>query len=115
MPEIQILSIRVKEIRKSLGLTQATFAPKVGICEEELSLIERGKAKAVKLSTLQKIAAFTGFTVAELLSVESAAEKEPMLTGTRRNMTRYAPCENECSRSCSIILVTSFGLFGLPS
>ena len=53
MLEIQILSIRVKEIRKNLGLTQATFAPLVGICEEELSLIERGKAKDVKLSTLQ--------------------------------------------------------------
>lgn len=83
MPEIQILSIRVKEIRKNLGLTQASFAPLVGICEEELSLIERGKAKDIKLSTMQKIAAFTGLSVAELLSIEPAAEKEPMLTGAK--------------------------------
>lgn len=76
MPEIQILSQRVKEIRKSMGMTQAAFAAEVGICEEELSLIERGKAKDVKLSTLQKIAAFTGLTVAELLSVGTSPESE---------------------------------------
>ena len=71
MPEMEILSQHVKRIRKDMGMTQATFAPQVGICEEELSLIERGKAKDVKLSTMQKIAAFTGWTVSELLRVET--------------------------------------------
>ena len=71
MPEMEILSQRVKRIRKKMGMTQAVFAPQVGICEEELSLIERGKAKDVKLSTMQKIAAFTGWTVSELLRVET--------------------------------------------
>ena len=75
MPEIEILSQHVKRIRKDMGMTQATFAPQVGICEEELSLIERGKAKDVKLSTMQKIAAFTGWTVSELLRVETENER----------------------------------------
>ena len=75
MPEMEILSQRVKRIRKDMGMTQATFAPQVGICEEELSLIERGKAKDVKLSTMQKIAAFTGWTVSELLRVETENER----------------------------------------
>ena len=75
MPEMEILSQHVKRIRKDMGMTQATFAPQVGICEEELSLIERGKAKDVKLSTMQKIAAFTGWTVSELLRVETENEK----------------------------------------
>ena len=86
MPEIQILSHRVKEIRKGMGMTQAMFAPMVGICEEELSLIERGKAKDVKLSTIQKIAAFTGLTVSELLSVEPVEEQEPVLTDMRGDL-----------------------------
>ena len=75
MPEMEILSQHVKRIRKGMGMTQATFAPQVGICEEELSLIERGKAKDVKLSTMQKIAAFTGWTVSELLRVETENER----------------------------------------
>ena len=72
---MEILSQHVKRIRKDMGMTQATFAPQVGICEEELSLIERGKAKDVKLSTMQKIAAFTGWTVSELLRVEMENER----------------------------------------
>ena len=72
---MEILSQHVKRIRKDMGMTQATFAPQVGICEEELSLIERGKAKDVKLSTMQKIAAFTGWTVSELLRVETENER----------------------------------------
>ena len=75
MPEMEILSQHVKRIRKDMGMTQATFAPQIGICEEELSLIERGKAKDVKLSTMQKIAAFTGWTVSELLRVETENER----------------------------------------
>ena len=75
MPEMEILSQHVKRIRKDMGMTQATFAPQVGICEEELSLIERGKAKDVKLSTMQKIAAYTGWTVSELLRVETENER----------------------------------------
>ena len=39
----------------------------VGISVEELSLIERGKAKDMMLSTLQKIAVCAGLSVAELL------------------------------------------------
>ena len=82
MPEMEILSQRVKRIRKDMGMTQATFAPQVGICEEELSLIERGKAKDVKLSTMQKIAAFTGWTVSELLRVETENERATKTAST---------------------------------
>ena len=68
MQELLILSRRVKEIRVNTGVSQAAFAPTVGISVEELSLIERGKAKDVKLSTLRKIAAFAGLSVAALLA-----------------------------------------------
>ena len=64
---IKILSKNIKQIRKNLNMTQEVFAAMVGISEEELSLIERKKVKDIKLSTIQKIAAFTDLTVAELL------------------------------------------------
>ena len=76
MPELTIFSVRMKKIRTKMGLTQAEFAAMVGISEEEVSLIEREKLTDIKLSTLQKVAAMTGLTVSELLSVEPEEDSE---------------------------------------
>ena len=73
---MKIFAVRMKKIRTKMGLTQAEFAAMVGISEEEVSLIEREKLTDIKLSTLQKVAAMTGLTVSELLSVEPAEESE---------------------------------------
>lgn len=82
MPELLIFSVRAKEIRTKMGLTQEGFAAMVGISEEEVSLIERKKLTDVKLSTLQKVAALTGLTVSELLSVEATEEATGLVGGT---------------------------------
>ena len=74
MPELTIFAVRMKKIHTKMGLTQAEFAAMVGISEEEVSLIEREKLSDVKLSTVQKVAAMTGLTVSELLSVETTEE-----------------------------------------
>ena len=71
-----IFAVRMKKIRTKMGLTQAEFAAMVGISEEEVSLIEREKLTDIKLSTLQKVAAMTGLTVSELLSVEPEEDSE---------------------------------------
>ena len=76
MPELKIFAVRMKKIRTKTGLTQAEFAAMVGISEEEVSLIERKKLTDIKLSTLQKVAAMTGLTVSELLSVEPEEDSE---------------------------------------
>ena len=76
MPELTIFAVRMKNIRTKMGLTQAEFAAMVGISEEEVSLIERDKLTDIKLSTLQKVAAMTGLTVSELLSVEPEEDSE---------------------------------------
>ena len=76
MPELPIFAVRMKKIRTKMGLTQAEFAAMVGISEEEVSLIEREKLTDIKLSTLQKVAAMTGLTVSELLSVEPEEDSE---------------------------------------
>ena len=76
MRELTIFAVRMKKIRTKMGLTQAEFAAMVGISEEEVSLIEREKLTDIKLSTLQKVAAMTGLTVSELLSVEPEEDSE---------------------------------------
>ena len=76
MPELTIFAVRMKKIRTKIELTQAEFAAMVGISEEEVSLIEREKLTDIKLSTLQKVAAMTGLTVSELLSVEPEEDSE---------------------------------------
>ena len=82
MPVLRIFAVRVKKIRTKMGLTQAEFAAMVGISEEEVSLIEREKLTDVKLSTLQKVAALTGLTVSELLSVEMTEEESGLVSGS---------------------------------
>lgn len=69
MPEYEALSKNVKEIRKKMNLSQMEFAVECGISTEILSLIERGKTDP-KLSTIQKIAAYTGLSVHELLKIK---------------------------------------------
>ena len=76
MPELTIFAVRMKQIRTKMGLTKAEFAAMVGISEEEVSLIEREQLTDIKLSTLQKVAAMTGLTVSELLSVEPEEDSE---------------------------------------
>ena len=69
MPEREALAKYLKEFRKINKETQFEFAANVGISIEELSLMEREIANP-SLDTLQKIAAYTGSTVSELLQVD---------------------------------------------
>ena len=69
MPEISVLSKRVKAYRESLGATQFELSGEIGISIEELSLIERAEANP-RLSTIQKIAAHMGITVSALLKID---------------------------------------------
>ena len=67
MSEVEILSFNIKKIRKEFCESQFDFAANCGISVEELSLLERGRSDP-KMSTLQKIAAYIGKTVSELLT-----------------------------------------------
>lgn len=67
MPEFDYLSDNLKRIRNKLKESQIDFAANCGISTEILSLMER-KLTDPKLSTLQKIAAYTDMTVSELLT-----------------------------------------------
>ncbi len=67
MPETEALAHNVKQIRKELNISQIDFAADCGISTEILSLIEREKTDP-KLSTIQKIAAYVGCHVTDLLT-----------------------------------------------
>lgn len=69
MPEKEALAKRLKKYRQIYNETQAEFAFHIGISVEELSLLERRKGNP-NLNTLQKIAAYTGDTVSDLLQIE---------------------------------------------
>lgn len=67
MPEIKNLAQNISKIRKELKETQADFAANCGLGTGTLNMIENQKSDP-KLSSIQKIAAYTGQTVPELLS-----------------------------------------------
>ena len=86
MPETKILAENLKKIRKNMKKSQMEFAAECGISTEILSLIEREKTDP-KLSTIQKIAAYTDYTVAELVTNNEKKRKlNKNLTITKRGL-----------------------------
>jgi transcriptional regulator with XRE-family HTH domain len=65
------LGMRIKELRKARGWTQATLAAKVGITRIHLANIESphdaSHHRTPSLTTLEKLAKALGATVADLL------------------------------------------------
>lgn len=53
---------RIKELRKSKGLTQAELATKLGVTRQAVSLYEKGQIKP-KIETLKKLAEYFGVSV----------------------------------------------------
>ncbi len=50
------LSLRIKEIRKAKGWTQAELARKAGIRRATVNRIENARVKAIDLDVLEKLA-----------------------------------------------------------
>lgn len=69
MPERVALARNIKAIRKQMQESQIEFAAHCGISTEALSLLEREQSDP-KLSTIQKVAAYTDRTVSTLLNTE---------------------------------------------
>lgn len=67
MAELENLAVNIRSLRKKLGESQMEFGFNCGISMETISLLERMKVNPT-LETIQKIAAYTGRSVVELLS-----------------------------------------------
>ncbi len=70
MPERIALARNIKAMRKRMRESQIEFAAHCGISTEALSLLEREQSDP-KLSTMQKVAAYTDRTVSDLLNTET--------------------------------------------
>ena len=68
MDDMTLLAGNIKAIRKKMKQSQAEFAFNCDISVETLSLIEREKTDP-RLSSIQKIAAYSGASVRDLFSV----------------------------------------------
>lgn len=69
MPEHKALAEYVKNAREKKSESQEKFAEHCGLSKEFISLIEREEANP-RLESVQKIAAYTGDTVADILKIK---------------------------------------------
>ena len=60
------LVLRLKQLRKAAGLTQAQLAEKVGVYQGTISDHERGKATRIDLSLIERLAETLGVEPGEL-------------------------------------------------
>lgn len=67
MPEFDYLAENLKRMRTDKKESQIDFAANCGISTEALSKMER-RVTDPRLSTLQKVAAYMGVTVSDLLT-----------------------------------------------
>lgn len=78
MPEYEILAKKLKKIRKELNESQIDFAAHCDLSTEIVSMMENERTDP-KISTLQKIAAYTDLTVSDLLRKDDENE-QPLQT-----------------------------------
>jgi putative transcriptional regulator len=71
--ELDILMLRKKVKSKDL-------AKKIGITEQNLSILKTGKAKAIRLSTLDAICEALDCTPGDILKFESAKKSESVIS-----------------------------------
>lgn len=69
MPEFENLAQNIARVRKQMKETQEEFAAHCDIASGTLNLMENQKTDP-RLSSIQKVAAYIGCTVPELLSKE---------------------------------------------
>ena len=93
MPEREAISNFLKKYRQINHETQYEFAANTGICVEELSKLER-KIGNPSLGTLQKIVAYTGNTVSELVYVERYEVEEEMFQALLEEYHHSERCRN---------------------
>ena len=72
MDTMQMISDRVRELRRARGLDQRELASRAGVSMQTVSNLETGRLRDLKVSTLSALARSLGVTPAELLSPHTA-------------------------------------------
>lgn len=71
------ISLRVRELRQALGLTQAALAERAGLQRVTVSRIERHRVKGIDFSTLERLADALGVDPGFLIVRESGRRPAP--------------------------------------
>ena len=90
------LSRNISARRRSLGLTQAQLAERLGVDTETLSRFERGK-HLPSLSTLERLAGLLMMTVGELLAEQPKTIDDDSLAISSR-LSRLCPEDREFTK-----------------
>lgn len=93
-PIEELLGRRVREMRKTAGLTQAELAERAGLAFETISRVERGRAKP-SIGLVAQLARAFGVSVARLLDFEQEVVAGELAPDLRRlvNLLADQPME----------------------
>ena len=79
---LNLLLVRLRQLRERHDLTQEAFAEKSGISYKYYQAVEAGRKRELRLSTLERLAKAYGIEVCELLAPEMPrtriAKKQPL-------------------------------------
>ena len=70
------IEIRLEEILKARGMTSKQLCEKVGITEANMSVLRSGKAKGLRLGTLNRICYFLNCQPGDLLGFDGHLEED---------------------------------------
>ena len=68
--------IKLEEMLKARGMTSKQLCEKVGITEANMSVLRSGKAKGLRLVTLNRICYFLGCQPGDLLGFDGHLEED---------------------------------------
>ena len=68
------IRVHLEEILKKRGMTSKELCALIGITEANLSILRSGKAKGVRLSTINKICYYLGCDVGDILKFDGNLE-----------------------------------------
>ena len=70
------IEIRLEEMLKTRGMTSRQLCEKVGITEANMSVLRSGKAKGLRLGTLNRICYFLNCQPGDLLAFDGHLEED---------------------------------------
>ena len=70
------IQVHLEEVLKSRGMTSKELCRLVGITEANLSILRSGKAKGIRLGTINRICYYLGCDVGDILKFDGNLEEE---------------------------------------
>lgn len=98
----------LRNMKEKSGMTTKEIAQQSGLPEPTLEKIFAGKTKDPKISTLNQLVQFFGFTLDDL-TADQENKKAPTLSGERRQLMDLIPYLSDEAVHAMLILATQAG------